>query len=282
MIDDQEGRQAVAQVEKARQQGRRGKRPAPILEAKGVRKHFGGIKAVDGMDLSVMKGEMVGLIGPNGAGKTTFFNVLAGWYPPDGGTVRFQGKPIHSLWSHRVARRGLVRTFQITRTLSRMSVLENMMLVPQHQLGEHVWAPFLPVLGRPRLATQEQEVAKKAHRLLEFFQLDHLAQEYAGALSGGQRKLLELARVLMLDPRMILLDEPTAGVNPTLARRIMTRLQEIREKQGITILLIEHDMETVMANCKRIVVMAAGRQLAQGTPEEIQSNKQVIDAYLGG
>ncbi len=254
----------------------------PLLEAQGIRKTFGGIKAVDGMDLVVHSGEMVGLIGPNGAGKTTFFNVVAGWYRPDAGTVRFQGRPIHRLGPYRVAQRGLVRTFQITRTLARMTVLENMMLVPRQQLGEHLWAPFLPVFGRPRVASQEADVRNRAQELLAFFQLQHLEEEYAGALSGGQRKLLELARVLMIEPKMILLDEPTAGVNPTLARSIMQRLQEIRKTKGITILLIEHDMETVMKNCRRVLVMAAGRRLAEGTPDEIQENQQVIDAYLGG
>lgn len=253
----------------------------PLLLARGTFKRFGEIRAVQGMGIKVHKGEMVGLIGPNGAGKTTFFNLLAGWYRPDQGVVLFDGVPIHRSAPHRVARRGLVRTFQLTRTLARMTVLENMMLAPQHQLGEQAWSLFVPVLGRTRVQTQEQEVKKKAEGLLDFFKLRHLENEYAGALSGGQRKLLELARALMLDPQMILLDEPTAGVNPTLAKNIMKQIQRLRQERGITVLLIEHDMETVMGNCERIVVMAAGRPLAEGTPDEIKSDPQVIDAYLG-
>lgn len=254
----------------------------PILVAKGIEKHFRGLRAVDGMDLEVQQGELVGLIGPNGAGKTTFFNCLCGWHRPDAGHVYFKGRLVSRLPPHRVARLGLVRTFQITRTLARMSVLENMMLAPAGQSGERIFTPFIPVLGRTRMAAQEQEVRKKALSLLESFSLDHLAGEYAGALSGGQRKLLELARVLMLEPEMILLDEPMAGVNPTLAKRLMQRIHQVREEKGITVLLIEHDMETVMKNCQRVVVMAQGRLLAAGTPQEIQENPEVVEAYLGG
>lgn len=175
-----------------------------------------------------------------------------------------------------------MRTFQITRTLARMSVRDNLMLAPERQIGERIWSPFVPVWGRSAIEAQEREVQKKAEGLLASFSLDHLADEYAGALSGGQRKLLELARALMLDPQMILLDEPMAGVNPTLARRLMERIHEVQSERGITVLLIEHDMETVMKNCERVVVMAEGRLLAEGTPREIQEDPVVIDAYLGG
>jgi ABC-type branched-subunit amino acid transport system ATPase component len=253
----------------------------PLLMARGVHKRFGQIRAVGGMDIQVGKGEVVGLIGPNGAGKTTFFNVIAGWFKPESGIVLFKGEPIHRAPSHRVARKGLVRTFQLTRTLARMTVLENMMLAPQHQAGEALWPLFVPVVGRARVESQEEEIRTKAEDLLETFELSRLRDEYAGALSGGQRKLLELARVLMLDPQMVLLDEPTAGVNPTLAASIMRRMQELRKQRGITVLLIEHDMETVMNNCERVVVMAEGRPLAEGTPEQIKQNPAVIDAYLG-
>jgi neutral amino acid transport system ATP-binding protein len=253
----------------------------PLLRARGVQKSFGPLMAVDGMDLEVHAGEMVGLIGPNGAGKTTFFNVLAGWYRPDQGVVEWQGRRIDGVRSHKIARLGLVRTFQITRTLARMTVMENMMLAPQGQLGEQGWPLFIPILGRGRVEVQEHVIREKAEHLLGYFKLDHLKNEYAGALSGGQRKLLELARALMLDPKMLLLDEPTAGVNPTLAKSIMERIQELRQKQGIAVLLIEHDMETVMNNCARVVVMAEGRTLAEGTPKEIQDDPRVIDAYLG-
>lgn len=253
----------------------------PLLSAKGITKHFGKIRAVDGMDIEVQRGEIVGLIGPNGAGKTTFFNCLCGWYRPDAGEILFRGRSLRRAPPHRVARQGLVRTFQITRTLARMSVRENLMLAPQHQLGERVWSPFVPILARPVIGTQEEEIRNKADAMLAYLSLDHLADEYAGALSGGQRKLLELARALMLDPEMILLDEPMAGVNPTLAARLMERIHEIRRDRGITVLLIEHDMETVMNNCERVVVMAEGRRLAAGTPREVQADPTVVDAYLG-
>lgn len=253
----------------------------PLLSARGVIKRFGRIQAVDGMHLEVMRGEIVGLIGPNGAGKTTFFNCLSGWYRPDAGEVRFKDRSLRRVAAYQVARRGLVRTFQISRTLARMSVRENLMLAPAGQLGERLWSPFLPVIGRPAIDTQEEEVRKKADRLLASFALDHLADDYAGTLSGGQRKLLELARALMLDPEMLLLDEPMAGVNPTLARGLMERIHAVRKDHGTTVLLIEHDMETVMNNCERVVVMAEGRLLAAGTPREIQQDPAVMDAYLG-
>ncbi len=256
--------------------------PGPLLQAHDVVKSFDGLRAVDGMDIQVDPGELVGLIGPNGAGKTTFFNVLAGYLDPDEGRIVFDGEEITGQAAYRIARRGLVRTFQLTRTLDRMTVLENLMLAPDGQRGERMWAPYIPFAGGPVIARQEETILEEARDLLEFFDLDHLEQEYAGALSGGQRKLLELARALMLDPKMLLLDEPMAGVNPTLANKLIDRLHTIREERGLTILLIEHDMETVMNNCERVVVMAEGRKLASGTPEEIQEHPEVVDAYLGG
>ncbi len=253
-----------------------------LLEAEGVSKSFGAIQAVDDMGIRVREGELVGLIGPNGAGKTTFFNVVSGRIPPDAGVIRFAGEEIQDLPPHRTARKGLVRTFQLSRPLARMTVMDNVMLAPKGQVGEHLWAPLLPFWARPRIAKQEARIRQEAEELLEYFDLTHLRDEFAGALSGGQKKLLELARALMLEPRMLLLDEPMAGVNPTLARKLMERIHGIREERGITILLIEHDMETVMNNCDRIVVMAEGSLLAEGTPEEIQNDTEVIDAYLGG
>jgi ABC-type branched-subunit amino acid transport system ATPase component len=254
----------------------------PLLTARNVKRHFGGIKAVDGMDVDVYPRELVGLIGPNGAGKTTFFNLIAGTDRSDAGVITFDGTDITRRPPHRTARLGLVRTFQLTRTLSRMTVTENLLLAPKGQIGERLWAPYVPVLGRPLIAANERALHEKAMDLLEYFGLTHLKDEYAGALSGGQRKLLELARALMLDPKMLLLDEPMAGVNPSLAKRLMDRIQGIRRDRGITILLIEHDMETVMNHCERIVVMAEGRMLAIGTPDEVKNNAAVIEAYLGG
>jgi branched-chain amino acid transport system ATP-binding protein len=253
----------------------------PVLRARDVAKHFGGIRAVDGMDIDVYPGELLGLIGPNGAGKTTFFNTIAGSIPPDRGKIWFRGQRVDGLPPYKTARRGLVRTFQLTRALERMSVKENLMMAPKGQLGERLWAPLVPVLGRQRIAGQEREIEERAEETLETFDLDHLTDEYAGALSGGQKKLLELARALMMEPDMLLLDEPMAGVNPTLARKLMDLIHDVREERGITILLIEHDMETVMENCERIVVMADGQELASGGPQEIQEDPEVVDAYLG-
>lgn len=254
----------------------------PLLRAHGVSKRFGRIRAVDGMHLEVRRGELVGLIGPNGAGKTTFFNCLAGWYRPDSGSIRYQDHDLHLLAAYRIARLGLVRTFQMSRTLARMTVRENLALAPARQFGERIWAPFVPLVGTRRIAREERGIRERADEMLAYFALDHLADEYAGAVSGGQRKLIELARALMLDPEVLLLDEPMAGVNPTLARHLMRRIHEVRDDRGITILLIEHDMETIMNNCDRVVVMAEGRHLAEGTPEEVQQNAAVLDAYLGG
>ncbi len=253
-----------------------------MLRARGVVKHFGGIRAVDGMSMEIHPGELVGLIGPNGAGKTTFFNVIAGDPKPDEGVIVFDGEEVQGLAPYKTARKGLVRTFQLTRTLARMTVLENAMLAPKGQLGEHVWAPFVPFIARPRIQREEASIRDKAEELLAFFDLEHVMHDYAGALSGGQRKLLELARALMLEPKMLLLDEPMAGVNPSLAKRLMERIHEVREAMGVTILLIEHDMETVMTHCERVIVMAQGKKLAEGSPEEVREDERVIDAYLGG
>lgn len=253
-----------------------------LLRADGVRKHFDGLRAVDGMDLGVEAGAIVGLIGPNGAGKTTFFNCLTGRHRPDAGRIWFAGDRIERLPPHRTARLGLVRTFQLPRALARMTVLENLLVAPKGQVGEHLWAPLTPFVGRPAIARQEHGLRVRADGLLEIFDLDHLREEYAGTLSGGQQKLIELARALMLEPMMLLLDEPMAGVNPTLAGHLMDLIHRVRRERDLTILLIEHDMETVMENCERVVVMAEGRNLFEGTPEEVQENPAVIDAYLGG
>jgi neutral amino acid transport system ATP-binding protein len=249
-----------------------------ILEATEVSKHFGGIFAVDGASLQVREGSITALIGPNGAGKTTFFNVITGFYDPDGGAASFQGASILGRPPYAVARLGMVRTFQITKALARMPVIDNMMLAAPDQPGERL----LGLIARPGASRRrEQEVRADAMELLEVFNLERLADHYAGTLSGGQRKLLELARALMTRPRMLLLDEPMAGINPTLGRRLLDHMQRLRTEEGVTFLFIEHDMEVVMGHSDRVIVMAEGRVIAEGTPQEVREDQSVIDAYLG-
>jgi branched-chain amino acid transport system ATP-binding protein len=250
-----------------------------IFEAEGVVKRFGGIRAVDGAAMEVREGSITALIGPNGAGKTTFFNVITGFYRPDGGSARFGGDQILGQPPYAIARRGMVRTFQITKALARMPVIDNMMLGAPDQPGERLTNILLrPASWRQR----EQEVREQAMELLEVFNLTKLADAYAGTLSGGQRKLLELARALMAQPRFLLLDEPMAGINPTLGRRLLEHMQRLRSTEGVTFLFIEHDMEVVMNHSDRVIVMAEGRVIADGEPHEVRSNRAVIDAYLGG
>jgi len=251
-----------------------------MLTVDGLRKTFGGITAVDGVSFEIERGTITGLIGPNGVGKSTTFNLISGAYTPDSGRIVFDGTDVTGYRPSRVATRGLVRSFQIARELSEMSVLENVMLAPKAQLGEQLYRSVLPVL-RSRVETQEIELRERAWETLEFFEIDHLATENAGNLSGGQRKLLEMARVLMTDPEMILLDEPLAGVNPTLERKLIERLHELKE-DGYTFLFVEHDMDIVMNNCDPIVVMHQGKKLAEGDAETIQNDDRVLEAYLGG
>jgi neutral amino acid transport system ATP-binding protein len=250
----------------------------PILEAAEVSKHFGGIFAVDGATLNVREGSITALIGPNGAGKTTFFNVITGFYRADGGAAIFQGAPILGRPPYAIARLGMVRTFQITKALARMPVIDNMMLAAPDQPGEHL----LGLLARPGASRRrEKEIREAALELLEVFNLERLADHYAGTLSGGQRKLLELARALMTRPRLLLLDEPMAGINPTLGRRLLDHMQRLRAEEGVTFLFIEHDMEVVMNHSDRVIVMAEGRVIADGPPEQVRADQRVIDAYLG-
>ncbi|PSQ08177.1 ABC transporter ATP-binding protein [Halobacteriales archaeon QS_6_71_20] len=245
-----------------------------------LRKEFGGITAVDGASFSVAEGSLTGLIGPNGAGKSTTFNCITGVHPPTAGTMTFRGRDITGMAPYEVAQQGLVRTFQIARELPEMTVLENMMLAPQGQIGERFSRSVLPGL-RGRVVEQEEELLERAWRQLEFFEIDHLADEYAGTLSGGQRKLLEMARALMTDPEMVLLDEPLAGVNPTLEEKLLDRVHELRE-MGNTFLLVEHDMDVIMDNCEHVIVMHQGSVLAEGTPAEVTGDERVVEAYLGG
>ena len=249
----------------------------PLLAANGLCKSFGGIKAVNDAKITVESRSITGLIGPNGAGKTTLFNLLSNFIQPDTGEVIFDGEPIHNLASHQIALQGMVRTFQVARVLSRLSVMENMLLAAQKQTGENFWNVWL----QPRKMLQEErQLKRKAIEILESVGLDKKVNDYAGSLSGGQRKLLEIARALMADPKLILLDEPAAGVNPTLINQICKHITEWR-KEGVTFMIIEHNMDMIMSLCDRVWVLAEGQNLADGKPEEIQNNSAVLEAYLG-
>jgi branched-chain amino acid transport system ATP-binding protein len=250
----------------------------PILNVEHVVKSFGGLRAVDGADFAVAAGSVTALIGPNGAGKTTLFNVLTGFYHPDQGRIVYSGDSIHRKPPHSIARRGMVRTFQITKVLSGMSVLDNMLLGAPRHPGERMLGLALRPFASAR---RELEACERAYELLELFNLHDKAGDYAGTLSGGQRKLLELARALMVEPRLVLLDEPMAGVNPTLGQRLFAHIEELRQQQGITFLFVEHDMDVVMTQADHVIVMAQGQVIAQGPPEQIRTDERVLDAYLG-
>jgi branched-chain amino acid transport system ATP-binding protein len=250
-----------------------------IFEATEIVKAFGGIKAVNGATMDVDQGSITALIGPNGAGKTTFFNLITGFYRPDSGRAVFNGREVQGQPPYTIARLGMVRTFQITKALGAMPVIDNMMLAAPNQPGERLRnIVFRPLGWRAR----EREVHEQAMELLDVFNLARLADEYAGTLSGGQRKLLELARALMAQPRFLLLDEPMAGINPTLGKRLLDHMQRLRAEDGVTFLFIEHDMEVVMNHADRVIVMAEGAVIAEGEPHEVRSDQAVIDAYLGG
>lgn len=248
------------------------------IEARRLTKRFDGLIVVSEMSLALGSGEMVGLIGPNGAGKTTMFNLLAGSLKPSSGEIFIGGQEVSNEPPERRIAHGVARTFQIPRPFPEMSVLENLMVGAQRQSGERLFANFLK-LGTVR--REEKAAIEKARDLLEFVTLSHLADEPARVLSGGQRKLLELARVLMADPQVILLDEPAAGVNPALLEVIIERVVALNA-QGKSILLIEHNMDMISRLCSRVVAMALGKPLAEGTPAQVASDPAVIEAYLGG
>ncbi|MCS7276587.1 MAG: ABC transporter ATP-binding protein [Dehalococcoidia bacterium] len=252
---------------------------APLLETRALTKSFDGLRAVNRCTLRLRRGTITGLIGPNGAGKTTLFNLITGFLRPTSGAIYFRGERIDGLPPHQVFRRGIARTFQIPRPLGSMTVLENLMLVPPGQKGELLWNVWL-LPGQ--VARQEEEIFEKAMSVLDFVDLAHLRDEYAANLSAGQKKLLELARTLMCDPELVLLDEPGAGVNPVLMRRLVAAIEELCHRRGITFFIIEHDMDLVMRLCNPIIVMSSGEVIAEGTPEEIRSDERVLEAYLGG
>ena len=251
--------------------------PDPILSTRDLGRSFGAFRAVDGVSLDIHAGSITGLIGPNGAGKSTLFNLLTGALKPDSGSVHLAGRDVTGLTPDRLFANGLGRTFQIPRPFARMSVLENVMLAPTGQTGETVAGPFL---FRAAMQAEEARIRAKALAVLEFVTLGDLADHPAGKISGGQMKLLELARVLMGDPKLILLDEPAAGVNPVLTETLIAKIEELN-RGGTTFVIIEHDMDFVMRHCDPIIALAEGRVVFEGTGAEAQSNPVLVDAYLG-
>src|SRR5687768_644371 len=251
-------------------------KPDPAIVLDDVTRSFGGLTAVSVDHLEIQRSGITGLIGPNGAGKTTLFNLLTGFDQPNTGTWSYNGQSLGSLAPHQVARLGVVRTFQLTKALSRLTVLQNMLLGAQGQRGESFLRALVPGTWR----SQENENTEKAMDLLTRFKLDAKKDDFAGTLSGGQRKLLEMARALMSDPQVVMLDEPMAGVNPALTQSLLGHVKDLRE-QGMTVIFVEHDMDVVRDISDWVVVMAAGRIIAEGPPESISQNQAVVDAYLG-
>ncbi len=249
-----------------------------MIRVDDVHKHFGGFHAVDGATLEIAEGSITGLIGPNGAGKTTLFNVIAGVLPPTSGRVSMAGQDITGLPPHALFDRGLLRTFQIAHEFGSMSVRENLMMVPARQSGETLWNAWF---GRGRIAAEERDLVKKADEVLEFLTIDHLRDEKAGNLSGGQKKLLELGRTMMVDARIVFLDEVGAGVNRTLLNTIGDAILRLNRERGYTFCMIEHDMDFIGRLCDPVIVMAEGKVLARGTIDEIKADEHVIEAYLG-
>lgn len=248
-----------------------------LLSTKGLTRDFNGFRAVDGVSLDIRAGTITGLIGPNGAGKSTLFNLLTGTLKPTSGTVMLAGKDVTGFAPDALFRKGLGRTFQIPRPFARMSVLENVMMAPPAQTGESL---FGPLFASGRVAAQERRNRERAMEVLEFVTLAKLADHPAGKISGGQMKLLELARVLMGDPAIILLDEPAAGVNPTLTGVLIEKIEELN-RQGKTFVIIEHDMDFIMRHCDPVIALAEGKVVFEGTAKEAQANPVLLDAYLG-
>jgi branched-chain amino acid transport system ATP-binding protein len=250
-----------------------------ILTVHNLVKTFGGMVVLNHCSFEVQRGTITGLIGPNGAGKTTLFNVLTGFHKPDSGRVLFCDREITGFAPHQIFRQRICRTFQIPREFRDMTVLENLMLVPPQQLGERLWAPWFRAAS---VRQQEAAIRHKAMEVLHTVHLVHLQNEYAGHLSGGQKKLLELARTMMADPELLLLDEPGAGVNPTLMDELAAYILHLARDRGVTILLIEHDMELVMRLCNPVIVLNEGQALVEGSFETVAKDPRVLEAYLGG
>ena len=250
-----------------------------ILEVRSVTKAFGGNRAVDDCSFSVYRGTITGLIGPNGAGKSTLLNVIAGVLQATSGSILLDGEPIDGLRSDKLLRRGLARTFQVPRPIPTMTVLENLVLAGQDQAGERIWNAWF---RSGKIERQENEIIDQALGVLAYVNLLHLRDAYAASLSGGQRKLLEFARTLMVKPRLVLLDEPAAGVNRTLMRQLTQHIEEQCRDHGVTFLIVEHDMDLVARLCDPVIVMAEGKRLMEGSFAEIRQDKAVLDAYLGG
>ena len=249
-----------------------------MIRIEDLHKHFGGFHAVDGASMEIEKGSITGLIGPNGAGKTTLFNVIAGVLPPTSGRVLMEGEDITGLPPHALFSRGLLRTFQIAHEFHSMTVLENLMMVPPNQSGENLWSAWF---HRGRVAEEEERIRERAHEVLKFLTVDHLAEERAGNLSGGQKKLLELGRTMMTDARVVFLDEVGAGVNRTLLNTIADAILRLNEERGYTFVVIEHDMDFIARICGPVICMAEGRVLAEGSIDDIKNDERVIEAYLG-
>ena len=249
-----------------------------MLKIANLSKRFGGVRAIADCSLEVQKGTITGLIGPNGAGKTTLFNVVTGFHKPNSGRVFFKEKDITGLPPHQIFGRGLFRTFQITREYKEMTVLENLLLIPEGQIGEKLWNAWL---RRKAIETQERQHVERALEILEFLQMDSKKDMPAKYLPGGEKKLLELGRMMMVDLDMVLLDEPTSGVPPVLQKKVMDYIKRVSLEKGLTLFVVEHDMNVIMNLCDPIIVMTDGTMLTQGRPHEIRSDERVIRAYLG-
>jgi len=249
-----------------------------MIRVENLHKHFGGFHAVDGASLTIAEGSITGLIGPNGAGKTTLFNVIAGVLPPTSGKVTMAGEDITGLPPHKLFHKGLLRTFQIAHEFSSMTCRENLMMVPPRQSGEDLWSAWF---RRGQVAREEAEIRRKADEVLDFLTISHIADEKAGNISGGQKKLLELGRTMMTDARVVFLDEVGAGVNRTLLNTIADAIVRLNKERGYTFVVIEHDMDFIGRICDPVICMAEGKVLAEGTLDQIKANEAVIEAYLG-